>query len=268
MKTLKYILSGLLLVAALSCNENRPAKPEIIIKPGPMVNILTDLYLADGLMNVPEIRRANQQKDSVEAYMEIIESHGFSKEVFDTNLEYYFLSKPKKFEAIYDGVLDRLSRMEDENIQASKPEEPAIRNLWNQKTSFRLPDDGTSNPISFAISIPGTGNYSIKLRANIFEDDQSEDLSTEVYFWYDDGSEEGVRDYWDKHIYEKSSRTRNVTLEKKLVDSLYTELRGELLHFSPKSGHWEMHSSITGISVIYMPEEPSQDAEPENKMKR
>ncbi|MEE4115121.1 MAG: DUF4296 domain-containing protein [Marinilabiliaceae bacterium] len=268
MKTLKYICSGLLLLSALSCNENRPAKPAIIIKPEPMVDILTDLYLVDGLLNVPEIRRAFQQKDSVEAYMEIIEGYGFSKEEFDTNLEYYFLSKPKKFEAIYDDVLDRLSRMEDENIQASKPEETLIRNLWNQKTSFRLPDDGISNPVNFAISIPGTGKYTLKFRANIFEDDQSEDLATEVYFWYDDGSEDGVRDYWDIHLYEKSSRTKNITLEKTLADSLYTELRGELLHFSPKSGHWEMHSSLTGISLIYVPDESREDAEPENKLKR
>ena len=269
MKTLKYIIStGLIILFLMSCNENRPERPEVLIKPESMVSILTDLYLADGLLNIPEIRSAFQHKDSVETYIDIIQGYGFSKKAFDANLEYYFLSKPKKFESIYDNVLDRLSILEDKNIQASKPEEVETRNLWNQKTSFRLPDDGTFNPINFAISIPGKGIYTLRLRANIFEDDQSEDLSTEIYFWYDDGSETGARDYWEKHVYEKTSRTKTLSLEKKLEDSLYTEIRGELLHYTPKSGHWEMHSSITGINLTYSPDDNKRSDIPPNKQKR
>ena len=105
MKINKYTFTGLFLLLIISCNTNRPSKPDVIISTGSMVDILTDLYLTDGLINIPDIRSKFDHKDSVEIYMEVIENYGFSKEVFDKNLEYYFLSKPRKFETIYDGNL-------------------------------------------------------------------------------------------------------------------------------------------------------------------
>ena len=228
-------------------------KPDPVISPDQMKNILTDMYLTDGLMTVPEIRKAFEKKDSVEVYMDVIAEYGYTKEEFDENLRYYFTSKQKKFEQIYAGVMDNLSVKEDENKMANLNRTSEVSNLWGLKPSYRLPDDGIANPIKFVVPIRNTGTYTLRYRINVFEDDQSVDLSTDIYFWYDDGTEEGARLYWDKYIYEKTGRTRPITLVRQLDDSRYTQIRGELLSHSPKSGHWEMHSSVSGISLTYEP---------------
>jgi len=117
-----------------------------------------------------------------------------------------------------------------------------------------MPDVSTSNPIEFSIELKGTGVYKIRFRALIHKDDQSENLATNIYFWYDDGSEEGKIEDWAKHIYEKSGRSEVLTLEKHLKNPLFTHLKGKLLDHSPQAGHWEMHSSLSGINITFEPD--------------
>ncbi|MDX2414090.1 MAG: hypothetical protein QNK33_02760, partial [Bacteroidales bacterium] len=164
---------------------------------------------------------------------------------------YYFLAKPKKLNLIYEKVLERYSAMEDENLQNSRSKKPQNINLWTLKPSYRLPNDGTSNPIEFSIELEGTGLYTIRIRAIIHTDDQSENLATNISFWYDDGTEGGKIEAWDKHVYELSGRSAILTFEKRLNNPEFTHLKGKLLDHTSQSGHWEMHSSISGINVSF-----------------
>ena len=252
MKTTKLITVFVAIILLTACgNKKNYPKPEILIDQDVMVNIITDLYLTDGLLNLSKVRKSYQEKDSIEAYIDVIENYGYSKKDFDSNLDYYFISKPDKFTLIYESVVVKLSEMEDENTRKRESDESLTRNIWSQKTSFRLPEDATTNPIEFSIPIAGLGKYDMKVRATIFEDDQSVDLATNIYFWYDDGSESGVRLLWEKHTYKKTGRSELVNLNMNLIDDRFTHLKGRLLDHTKQSGHWEMHSSVSGINITY-----------------
>lgn len=242
-------------VIALIIGEGcrRDPKPDVVIKQEDMIRILADLYLADGLLNNHSIRREFLKTDSIENYMRVIEKHGYSMSEFDSNLEYYFKARPKQYEEIYGTVLAIFSEMQAKNTDTRGKEDPSNKNLWNGSVSYRMPDDGTANPIEFSIPTEGTGTYLVRARLTLFNDDQSIDPRSTIYFWYDDGTEEGYKDLWDTVFYEKGSRAQSLDLEKNLNDTSVTHIKGRLIDFTPQPGHWEMHSSVSGIRISRTP---------------
>lgn len=256
MKLSNIILLILFVLTLGSCLGKIDIKiPEPLIKEEIMLEIMSDLHRADGILKIPYISNEYKMKDSVEVYMEIIEKYGYSKEQFDANIDYYFVAKPKVMNSIYENLLERLSRMEDENIKNTSKEKKPTVNLWIGTTTYRLPDIGTSNAIEFSIPISNEpGLYKLSYRALIHEDDQSDSLSTNIYFWYDDGTEKGSTLAWDKYIYEKNGKSNSLSFDKELIRTEFTHLKGKLLEHKAKSGHWEMHSSISGINLTFSPD--------------
>ncbi|MCD4770539.1 MAG: DUF4296 domain-containing protein [Bacteroidales bacterium] len=257
MKKLTNILLTLTLVIIVAgCfKKERIEKPENIISLDEMAGLLTDLYMADGLLNNPLIRRQFNDKDSNMNYLDIIEEHGFNKAQVDLNLNYYFINKPKKFVTIFDKVLANLSALQAENVQQKEVRERANLNLWNGKISYNMPNDGTSNPVDFKIPLVGPGKYTLKARVISFGDDQTINPRATVFFWRDDSTETGKRDHWDLHYYKKDGRPLNLTLSKILTDTTYTHISGWLYNYTSQPGHWEMHSSISNIILSLKKEE-------------
>lgn len=249
-KDLKY-LSLALIAFLVIAGCKRYDKPGVLIKQEDMTKILLDLYIADGVLNNAAVKNDFSLNDSTENYMSVIKKHGYTMPEFEENIEYYFKSEPRKYEEIYDNVLAVLSGMLAKNIQDRGVKNPRNKNLWDGKASYRLPDDGTANPIEFSIPSQGPGKYLIRARLTIFTDDQTLNPRSNVYFWYDDGSEEGYRSGWDTVYYEKSSRSFGLKLNRELRDTNVTHIKGRLIDFTPQSGHWEMHSSISGITVSF-----------------
>jgi hypothetical protein len=256
MNRLRHISLLALIVLVLMFSACRKVeKPDVIIRQEVMTEILTDLYLADGLLNNAEIRRKFLHNDSTENYMRVIEKHGFTMADFDANIEYYLKTEPKMYEEIYDVILATLSEMEAQNIEATGNTDPSRTNLWKGKSSFRMPDDGTANPVEFSFRSKGSGKYTISARLNLFEDDQSVDPKATIYFWFNDGSEEGYMDFWESEVYTKQQGSQTIKFEKVLIDPRITHVKGRLIDFTQQQGHWEMHSSISGIKASYFPED-------------
>jgi len=234
-----------------SCNKTTKSgihRSEVIPE-NEMVKILIDLYMADGLLNYPPIRSDFSKKDSIENYIDVIQKHGYTKEKVDRSIEYYFIDKPEKYEAIYDRVIEKLSGMEADVIQQLSQDANLKRNLWNGERSYSLPDVGVSNPVEFSVETVGMGEYEIKARITLYEDDQSIDPHIQVYFWYDDGTEEGAKIPWDKYELAKSGRPVYVTLNKALTDPRVTHIKGKLLNHAEQPGHWEKHAMVTNITI-------------------
>jgi len=256
----KLYIVALMLIILTGCfsRNERVRKPDKFISREKMEDILFDLHISDGLLNNPTMRNEFNYKDSVQNYMDVIESHGYTKPLFEENLNYYFLRKPEKLELIYDNVLANLSRMEADLMQKRETTTRINRNLWTGKNSFNLPDEGTDNPVEFSIPLTGEGEYILTARILVFKDDQSIDPRTVVWFWKDDGTAAGYRELWETIMHEKSSRSETITLTRELRDTTFTHLRARLLDHSPQSGHWEKHSQVTGIVITYKPFEAVQ----------
>jgi len=258
-RSLLYIVAFMLIILT-GCfgKSERVRKPDKFIPQQKMEDVLLDLYISDGLLNNPRVRNDFNYKDSVQNYMDVIESHGYTKTVFEENLKYYFLQKPKIFEAIYDNVLAYLSRIEADMMQKREAAFRINRNLWTGKNTFNLPDEGTDNPVEFSIPLTGEGKYIITARILVYTDDQSIGPRTAVWFWKDDGTETGHRELWEPVMHEKNSKSEVITLTKDLRDTTFTHLQGRLLDHSPQSGHWEKHSQVTNIVVTHKPFEVVQ----------
>lgn len=240
------MLAFLTLFSSCSDKEERIRKSRTI-PPKEFVTLLTDLYIADGLLAYPPVKNAFRSKDSTLNYIDIIHAHGFTKEQVDLTIEHYYEKNPGKLEKIYDEVISRLSEIQS-RLEA-EPENDSIENLWNMRTSFSIPADGKYNKIWFSIPVKDTGNYFISFKALVFPDDQSMGLSTNVFFWRADSTKEGLRDYWEPQYYITDGTNHQYTFSKRLTDTAFTHIKGWLLEHEQQERRWVMHVKITGIKL-------------------
>lgn len=255
-----YILVIILAVIMLSCNKTTRSgiKRSEVIPEKEMVEILSDLYLVDGLLNYPPIRNEYSNKDSTENYIDVINKHGYTKEKVDNSMKYYFIDKPRKYEDIYDRVIEKLSGMEADVIQKLSRDPNLDRNLWNGERSYSLPDVGVNDPIEFSVPIEDPGEYVIKARIMLYQDDQSIDPHTEVWFWYDDGTKGGKKIPWERKDLVKNNRPTIITLRKELDDPRVTHIKGKFLGHTDQPGHWEKHAMVSNITITRKPPDKEQ----------
>jgi hypothetical protein len=257
-KTNSYILFGgfllafFLLVTGCHSIEKNP-KPENMIPGDKLSSIFTKMYLADGLLTNPNIRDEFEYKDSVQNYMDIIESYGYTKNDFEETISYLFINNPKKLQAAYDKSLAELSRM-DAELKKEKDDnnkESALRNYYTGKPNISLPNDGVTNKIEVDIPIDRPGQYILKTRVLLYEDDQSIKPFINLWYWYDDGTPLGHIEPWDTLWLEKKSQSQLITHSKLMVDSLATNIRGFLFDHTDQPGHWEKHANFSNITFTW-----------------
>jgi len=239
----------IMLISLTACTSRRTKEDrKDLIPPSRLSAVLTDMYLTDGLMAVPEIREIHQSKDSVIVYQEALAKHGFTREQLDKTLRYYFMNKPKKLQRVYNEVISRLTLIESQ-VQSQIEKVPVMENLWPGRVSYALPEDGITNPVYFEYILPDTGLYTLKLNAVVFNDDQSENPRITLWFWKADTSAMGVSSFWQETPLPKDDLAHEYTLTASVPDTSFTAIRGWLLNHDPKTGRWEKHSRINNISL-------------------
>jgi hypothetical protein len=259
-RTILNLVVTLLIITPLlttGCfNREKEPKPSGLISRGDLTSILTEMYLADGLLNNPAIRKIHEHKDSTENYSDIITLHGYSKSDFDRSIEYLFLHKPKIMESIYEDVLANLSKLEADNQKAREEERTGInKNYYTGKNNYSLPNEGVNAKVELNIPLGDPGQYILKARILLYEDDQTDNPHISMWYWYDDGTPEGHIEPWDTVALSKTGKSRLITLSKVMEDTLATHLRGYLFNHTDKSGHWEKHGQISNISVTLIEKE-------------
>ena len=84
-----------IITGSCSSRKNKVDKKNIIPEKE-LVPILTDLFLADGLLTIPRVNHWYTQTDTLEAHRDVLKKHGYTKEDMDKTMMYYFIRKPKK----------------------------------------------------------------------------------------------------------------------------------------------------------------------------
>jgi hypothetical protein len=159
------------------------------------------------------------------------------------------MNNPQKLEKIYDQVIARLSEIQS-RLEAEESRIYATENLWNLKPAFSIPADGIYNKIWFNIPVKDTGLYNIIFDAQVFPDDQSTNLRTNIFFGTTDTSAAGLRQYWAPSYYICDGEKHEYTLSQRLEDTTYTHISGWLLEHDPQPGRWVKHVRVSGIRVI------------------
>jgi hypothetical protein len=252
MGKLTIIIPAILISVTLlvSCNRSNNNK---LIPSKDLVDVLSELYIADGLLLIPAVHSRFSLKDSTTNYMDIIKKHGFTPERMDKTMRYYFDENPEKLENIYDQVLNKLSQTQ---VLLEKESAAAIHkaeNLWKGPDVVEVPGSGEKNSVWFNIQAKDTGNYVLEFTSTIYRNDRSLNPKVTVFFWHTDSSITGNRIAWSEIILPKDGKSHNYSLSKRNQDTTFTHFGGWLLNSDPKEGKWKKHAKIENITIRKSP---------------
>ena len=181
----RHIIPFLLviLIAAASCAGRRSkAEHKDLIPPADLTSILTDSYLADGLLGIPEVRYRFNESDTLQCYIDIIEKHGYTKDEMERTMRYYFIRKPKRLVKIYDKVLGKLSEMESIADKDLLTFDSRSLNIWQGERFYHLPGPDSANIPWVDMQGSFFGTLYLSFTIIIYPDDQTAD--PHVGFWF------------------------------------------------------------------------------------
>ncbi len=251
MSRIFFILFLALLATACSTNPKGPRGKDII-PPEELIDLLADLHYYDGIITHHNDMIDNRDSDSIDLYAEIFSKHGVDRFQFEKSMNYYAFD-PANFERMYEQVVEILNRRQTE-LSAVTMDDPEIaepENIWDMKRNWSFPDDGANELIYFDLPVEGPGVYTFSAQIRMQPHDFSENPRVTLWFWYDDGSEDGFRIYFDEKSIIKDGRLRNYTLTKELADTSFTRLQGKVLNHSNPDSIWEKNADVYNIKLEY-----------------
>ena len=239
----------------ISCIHHEGSiKRRDIIPEKDLIPILEDIHLADAIISNPSLVSRYPGLDILSNYRDILIHHGYTLEDLDITLLYY-TGNPEQLEEIYEKEFDNLSQLESE-VYSRKyfkdEDETKSLDLWTDKSEWHLPVDGKQIKIPFSIPIDTLGTYILRAQIKVYQDDESSSPEITAYYWYDDGSELGLRYLFPVTKLSKNSQWTSQALIIEAQDSLITHIKGFLVNHTDKQSSWEKHLDIRGVSLKLM----------------
>lgn len=241
-------MSVLLTIVIVSCFKNKEETGyKTIIPEKTFVSILKELHLSNGLFTVQGIRTRYLEGDTSRIYIEIIESHGYSKEAMDTTLQYYYIKKPKRLIKIYDQILGELTeiqaRLEIENQDPAK----LVPDKWPYSTFYQLPLGGSDN-CNFELKLIPPGTFILEFTAIVFPDDQSYNPCFTGFILYPDSQKEKILDNIE---YIKDGQPHKYRINETLERKPEAILSGNFYNYFSDPDYGGTHARIENISLYY-----------------
>ncbi|HQH41881.1 MAG TPA: DUF4296 domain-containing protein [Bacteroidales bacterium] len=252
---MKWKIHFILLIFLFSCSGN---SDKHLIPDRDMVKILTEIHKADAMVNLPMIRKRFGSVDSLTYSDYILKKYHYSRELFDSTLA-ELSGNPAKFDKIYERVLRNLNQEEG---RLNEIEEKALLptegiDLWDRKRNWSFPADGSREMIEFDLPLKGVGTYTLFFRAKLYNDDGSMNPRAMVWFWYDNGTPNGLRKMFPVKHFLRTEKWENYTISAELTDTLFTHIRGYIIHSDPVPGEWSKHCEIQDIKLLFKPSSPT-----------
>lgn len=241
------------LLAASCTGRKEKTDKNHLIPEKDFISVLTEVHIADGLLVIPKIRNWYSDRDSILNYIDIIQSHGYTREDVDRTIRYYFIKKPKKLIQIYDEVLGKLSEMEslvEKEIPVNGIYE---KNIWKGNFDYSLPDPSGTDTLLFDQQLETFGYYTLIFTLTLYPDDQSLNPRLTAYFSHPDSIDCGKRDYFLSFNFLKDGRPHKYTFVQKPRSDSYTHLRGWFIDCDNKAGDVEKHAKIDNITFTCIP---------------
>ncbi len=244
---------GLILISLLieSCNtKNIKIDKKNLIPEKELVSLLVDIYLADGLLSNQKIKVEFSSLDTIAAYYQVIEKHGFTKEMMDNTMQYYFVKDSKTLNKIYDQVLGILSEMEVRVQKEYRTEQIHLSNLWPGKDFYVMPSIDGNDSTKFDLPATKPGTYALSFTSIVYPDDQTVNPEPSIYLVARDSLETGKRKYFNSVEYLKDGRPHTYNLAMSVPHDKTLQLRGYLYDFHNLPGTWS-HFKIENIVLTY-----------------
>jgi len=107
------IIFTFLLFAFISCDKLPIDKPEDLIKEKDMIKMLIDIHIAEATYVHMRYDSIIRNSSSENFYYSILEKYQIPDSVFEKSYIFY-ASTPKRFEKMYQDVMNKLSEMEQD----------------------------------------------------------------------------------------------------------------------------------------------------------
>ncbi|MCX6332795.1 MAG: DUF4296 domain-containing protein [Bacteroidia bacterium] len=246
------LVTVLILLAAPSC-----VKPLDRIEHGKLipektfVSILSDIYIANGLLSLPEIRYEFGGRDSVLNYIDIIKSYGYSYETMNSTMNYYFVSKPKKLIRIYDQIILKMGEMQSGvQNEIMRIEQLASRKAINYNV-YELPDPERGKDVGISQIINSSGIYNLTFSIAIFPDDKS--LNPCVTGWLVDADsiETGKKKWLPPLEYIKDGHAHQVVYNGRIETHRPMLMKACLYSYENDISEWDKHARIEVFSFLF-----------------
>lgn len=245
------ILLGLLLYISCNNTDSVESKKLRLISEKSFVSILTDIYLANGLLGITEIKNLFSTRDSTSTFVDIIESHGYTYEDMSRTIEYYYIKKPKKLINIYDEVLGRLSEMEARFQNTQVYGIPNERNQWKGKSFYMFPDTSGSEKADFAVTIFPKTTFTLTFSVAIYPDDNSRNPCFLAWYCNNDSTKTCRRIYLEPIYYFRDGLTRTYSVTDNLPVDHPVVLKGSFIDFENNVNILDRHARVSDISLIF-----------------
>jgi hypothetical protein len=247
-----FMLLIILAMIAASCSSRKKRLDHRnMIPEKELVQILTDMYIADGLITHPHVNEWFPKLDSTSTYFHIIEKHGYTKEALNKTIKFYYYRNPKELINIYDQVLGILSEIDSRTEKAMLLERSHAENLWPGKDFYAFSDLPEDDQADFDIVLNRIGTYTITFTATVFPDDQSASPCPVVYSYSYDGSGIVSSNYLGLVKYIKDGNPHAYSIKFKISTVTNLHLAGSLYASCSHQGDGTRHSIIELIKIDY-----------------
>jgi hypothetical protein len=214
-----------------------------------IVPLLVDLHKVEGMAMLQSFNKTFSTFDNVELYESVFQKHGVTREQFEKSVHYYSNS-PLEFEQIYEKVIAEITGEQTHLAELiAEAARDTTANLWTKRPAFSLPDDGDASELEVDIPVKGTGLYTFSAQIRLYKDDQAADPAINLWFWYDDGSETGIRDSFPTTSINKDGKLHFYSVSKELTDTMFTHIKGHLLDYGKPDTLIKKHASIFQIRI-------------------
>jgi len=236
--TVRSAFVGLILISlfVVACNTQKiKIDKNNLIPEKELVSLLVDIYITDGLLSNQKIKLQFSSLDSISAYYQVIEKHGFTKEMMDNTMQYYFIKDTKTLNKIYDQVLGILSEMESHVQKDYRSEQMRLSNLWPGKEFYAMPSTTATDSAKFDIPYSKFGIYTLSFSSVLYPDDQNINPHASIYLVASDSLMTGKRKYFNSVEYLKDGRPHLYTMVVVVPRNKAYQLRGSLFDFHNKT---------------------------------
>lgn len=243
----QMIVILLAVLLSVSCSGRRTEVDRSDIIPEKVfTEIITDMYLADGILSVSSVHSWYNPADSIAAFTDIFENYGYTKEKFDQTFRFYFIKKPKKLVRIYDKALAALSEMESRNLQEFSEYQDQLNTLWKGRDFIT---SGTGDTM-FDIDFFHLGTFKLSFTLTLHPDDQTVNPRFFGFITHKDSIATGRRSYLNSIEYIKDGVPRRYSTIIEIQSASMLHLRGWLLYDDNTHSMLKKNYIIEDITVV------------------
>jgi hypothetical protein len=240
------LLSG----AVTSCLKDK--SKEGLIPEKTFSAILSDVYLANGMLSMSAIRDAYARKDSINAYVDIVNSYGYSYEQMEKTLSYYFREDPKRLVRIYDRIDEKLSRIEMDVTMQQDNALATIAAKMKRNHIFNLPDPEFTGKPDFSFDIFPPGIFTLEFSVTLYPDDPSVNPSFVAWYSSAKGADSARCRYMLPVRYFRDGLPHVYSVKGHIEGKEKSVLKGFYLDYENNLAPSRLHADIVNLSFNYV----------------